>query len=276
MIPDVAEPVIRQLIEARGRLHSGTSTILDIGSSYGINAAIHRFPVNFGSLCRRYACREVMELDTEEMIRLDRHFYASWPDTGIGRFIGLDVSEPAIRYANAVGLHAAGVTMDLEAGALSASDADVIAPANILLSTGAVGYVTNRTYDRLLGATKTRPWVISFVLRMFPYDDFAATFAERGMVTEKLAGSAFVQRRFQDEGEFERSLSVLKARSIDTAGLEADGLFVAELYVSRPEADAKAMPLDDIVTVTSGRFRSFGSRYVQIGQQDGGRIAMQA
>ena len=153
MIPDVAEPIIRQLIEARARLHGDASTILDIGCSYGINAAIHRFPVNFASLCQRYARREMMELDTEEIIRLDRHFYASWPEGGLGRFIGLDSSGPAIRYANAVGLHAAGVAADLEAGPLSAADAAVIAPANMLLSTGAVGYVTDRTYRRLLDAT---------------------------------------------------------------------------------------------------------------------------
>src|SRR5690606_3476055 len=181
---------------------------------------------------------EVMELDAQEMIRLDRHFYASWPEIGVGRFIGLDISDPAIRYANAVGLHDAGVAADLESGPLSAADAAVIAPANVLLSTGAVGYVSHRTYGRLLDALPTQPWVISFVLRMFPYDQFIDMFAERGMTTEKLAGSTFVQRRFRDEGEFERSLDALKSRGIDTSGFEADGLFQAELFVSRPKAEA--------------------------------------
>src|SRR3546814_1699912 len=78
------------------------------------------------------------------------------------------------------------------------------------------------------------------------------------MMTEKLAGSTFVQRRFRNEEEFERSLGALKARGIDTSGFEADGLFQAELFVSRPEADARAMPLEDIVTVTSGRFGNLG------------------
>lgn len=276
MIPDVAEPVIRQLLDARSRHYGDSNTILDIGCSYGINAAIHRFPVNFASLHQRYARREMMQLDAEEMIRLDRNFYESWPDVGMGRFIGLDISGPAIRYANAVGLHANGVVADLESHPLSASDAAIIAPANILLSTGAVGYVTDQTYGKILGTVKTPPWIISFVLRMFPYDGFIAAFAERGMVTEKLAGSTFVQRRFRNEEEFERSLAALRARDIDTSGFEADGLFQAELFVSRPEADARAMPLDDIVTVTSGRFGSLGSRYVEVGQDDEARIAMEA
>ena len=276
MIPDVAEPVIRQILDARARYRGDENTVLDIGCSYGINAAIHRFPVNFGCLHQRYARREMMELEAEEMIRLDRHFYSSWPEIGAGRFIGLDISEPAIRYANEVGLHMNGVAADLESGPLSASDAAIIAPANVLLSTGAVGYVTHRTYGRLLDALPSQPWIISFVLRMFPYDHFIAAFAERGMVTEKLVGSTFVQRRFRDEEEFERSLEALKARDIDTSGFEADGLFQAELFVSRPEADARAMPLDDIVTVTSGRFGTFGARYVQVGQENDTRIAMEA
>ncbi len=276
MIPDVAEPIIRQLIDARARLHGDPSTVLDIGCSYGINAAIHRFPVNFASLRQRYARREMMEPDAQELIRLDRHFYASWPEIGTGRFIGLDVSASAIHYAGAVGLHHAGVAADLETGELSAADAAIIAPANVLLSTGAVGYVTDRTYRKVFDAVAAKPWIISFVLRMFPYDDFIEMFAERGMVTEKLTGSTFVQRRFHDEREFELSLAQLKARGIDPAGLEADGLFVAELFVSRPEADVRAMPLDDIVTVTSGRFSTFGSRYVEVGEPDDRRIAMEA
>lgn len=275
MIPDVAEPIIRQLFDARARYHGDENTVLDIGCSYGINAAIHRFPVNFASLRQRYARREMMELDAEELIRLDRSFYSSWPEVGLGRFIGVDISEPAIRYANAVGLHTNGIAVDLESGPLLARDAAVIAPANVLLSTGAVGYVTDRTYGKLLDALTTQPWIISFVLRMFPYDRFIAAFAERGMVTEKLTGSTFVQRRFRDEEEFERSLNALKAHGIDTSGFEADGLFQAELFVARPEADAKAMPLDDIVTVTSGRCGTFGARYVQVGQEDDIRIAME-
>src|SRR3546814_13921344 len=89
---------------------------------------------------------------------------------------------------------------------------------------------------------------------MFPYDQFISAFAERGMMTEKLAGSTFVQRRFRNEEAFERSLGALKARGIDTSGFEADGLFQAELFVSRPAADARAMPSAGISTVINGRF----------------------
>src|SRR3546814_4914644 len=86
------------------------------------------------------------------------------------------------------------------------------------------------------------------------------------MMTEKLAGSTFVQRPFRNEEAFERSLGALKARGIDTSGFEADGLFQAELSVSRPEADARAIPLEDIVTVPTRPFVNVGARDVPVGQ----------
>ena len=268
-VPDVAEPVIRQILAAKAVASGWNPTVLDIGSSYGINAATHRFPVNFSSLRQRYARREMVEIEAEEMARLDRHFYASWPEIGIGRFIGLDISEPAIRYANRAGLHIDGVVANLETDTLSARGATVIAPVDVLLSTGSIGYVTERTYDTLLDAVSSSSWVISFVLRMFPYDGFIESFARRGLVTERLRGATFVQRRFRDEAEFEQTLASLEAQGIDPTGIESEGLFQAELFLSRPEADVRAAPLDDIVSVTSGGFKSFGPRYLQVEHEDG-------
>jgi hypothetical protein len=276
MIPDVAEPIIRQILAAKAAMYGASPTVLDVGCSYGINAATHRFPVNFTSLRQRYARREMMEIDAREMARLDRNFYESWPEGGIGRFIGLDASESAIRYANDAGLHMDGIAADLEANALSARDAAVLAPVDVLLSTGAIGYVTARTYRKLLDAVTGTPWIVSFVLRMFPYQGFIDAFAERGLVTERFTGATFVQRRFRDEEEFGKCLASLEAQGIDPRGIESEGLFQAELFLSRPAADAQAMPLEDIVTVSSGRFNSFGARFVQVENGDGRRVAMEA
>src|SRR5690606_35120733 len=160
----------------------------------------------------RYARHEMASLSSEELARLDRHFYAGWPDIGVARFIGVDISAPAIRYASQVGLIAQGVVADLENNALGAQDAAVIRNANVILSTGGVGYVTERTYRQLLPACGEAPWVVSFVLRMFPYDRLAETLSEFGLVTERLSGATFVQRRFRDVEEFEQSLSVLASR----------------------------------------------------------------
>jgi SAM-dependent methyltransferase len=275
MIPDVAEPVIRQILTARAQRLKRRPQVLDIGCSYGINAAVHRFPLTFGTLRSRYARREMMAVSAEEVARLDCNFYASWPDTGVARFIGLDVSEPAIRYAKQVGLIDKGVVADLERDPLTPAAADIIRQADVLLSTGAVGYVTERTYRSLLGTLARPPWVVSFVLRMFPYEEMQRTLDRFGLVTEHLAGVTFVQRRFRDIAEFERSLGALADRGVDTAGFEADGLFQADLYVSRPREDVQAARLDEIVTVTSGRNRPVGTRYVQVETDEGMQIGLE-
>lgn len=263
MIPDVAEPIIRQLLDARANLHRQKNVVIDVGCSYGINAAIQRFPVSFRYLQQRYAGREMMEMPSEELIKLDRAFYSSWPELRSTEFIGLDAAAAAIGYANRTGLHVNGVAADLEAGDLKAADAAIIAPANVVLSTGSIGYVTHRTYEKVLDALQVQPWVISFVLRMFPYEEFISAFAARGMVTEKLPGSTFVQRRFCNEEEFKRSLKTLESRGIDPTGCETDGLFRAELFVSRPKSDVEALPLESIVTVTSGRVKDLGVQYAR-------------
>ena len=275
MIPDLAEPVVRQILAALQRRRETQPTVLDVGCSYGINAAVHRFPLGFPALRNRYARHEMTALSSAELASLDRNFYASWPEVGSARFLGLDVSAPAIRYAKNVGLIDDGVIADLEESPLSAADAAIISRANVVLSTGAVGYVTEKTYRKLLDAMPTPPWVISFVLRMFPFDKLAQALEEYGLVTEKLAGATFVQRRFRDVHEFESSLEALAARGIDTTGMEADGLFQADLFLSRPAQDVAAERLEDIVTISSGRDRQVGTRYVQVETGDGMQIALE-
>lgn len=275
MIPDIAEPVIRQILAAKAQADGADPVVLDVGCSYGINAAVHRFPLTFDTLRRRYARRELAALSSADMTNYDRNFFAAWPSTGLGRFLGLDISEPAIQYAKDVGLLDDGVAADLETDSLTPKQAEIVARANVLLATGSVGYVTEKTYGKLLGAMNHSPWVISFVLRMFPYEPLAKVFAERGLVTERLQGATFLQRRFRDVEEFERTIATLEERGIDTAGFESEGLFQADLFLSRPEADARALPLEELVTVTSGRHKTLGTRYVHVKTEDGMQIALE-
>ncbi|MCP3468092.1 class I SAM-dependent methyltransferase [Bradyrhizobium sp. CCGUVB23] len=274
MIPDVAEPVVRQILAAKASATGLKPVVLDIGCSYGINAAVHRFPLTFGGLRHRYARREMRAISSEALVRLDRNFYAAWPDVGLARFIGLDVSAPAISYATDVGLLEQGIVADLEKEALSTDSARVLRSTDVILSTGCIGYVTEKTFSKILDATK-RPWIISFVLRMFPFDSLAATFAKRGLATERLTGATFIQRRFRDAEEFECCLASLAALGVDASGLESEGLFHADLILSRPEADVRAMPLEDIVTVASGRGRPIGPRYVHVDGNEGLQVALE-
>ena len=276
MIPDVAEPVVRQILGAWSGRAGRDPVVLDVGCSYGINAAVNRYPLGVSDLRHRYSRREIMALTSGETRALDCAYYAGWPEISRARFLGLDVSRPAVDYARSVGLIDHGVVANLESDPLRPEDAQVLGQADVILSTGAVGYVTEKTFAPLVDALKTPPWVISFVLRMFPYDGLEAAFARRGMVTERLRGATFVQRRFRDAEEFQKTLAAVEARGLDPSGLEGDGLLQAELFLSRPEADARALPLDRMVTVASGRNRASSARFVRIEAAGGTRIGLEA
>lgn len=267
-IPDLAKPIFRRLAAEFRIRHGRSATILDLGSSYGINAALFRFPVSVDMLRRRYARREMMALTAAEVHEYDRHYFRSWPRTQKEQIIALDVSKPAVDYACAVGLADECIAFDFE-GAAAAHDVTLkLADVDMIISTGAVGYVTEKTFGALLDASGRTPWVASFCLRMFDYAPIAKHLERFGLVTEKLKSAAFVQRRFQDEDEARQVLGILEQRGIDPTGLESEGLLVAELYVSRPPELVAEKPLDEIVRVVSGRNLSLGPRLVQV-QRDG-------
>jgi hypothetical protein len=269
-IPDLAKPIFRQIASAFRKIKGRNAAILDLGSSYGINAALFRYPISVDMLRRRYARREMMALSSARVRELDRKYFESWPRAQEERIIAVDVSKPAVDYAVEVGLADEAIAHDFEQGA-PPEIAQRLADVDMIISTGAVGYVTEKTFDALLSSMARTPWVVSFCLRMFDYGQIAARLAQDGLVTEKLSSAAFVQRRFQDEDEARQVLDVLRDRGLDASGLESEGILFAELFVSRPEADAEAVPIDKLVRVVSGRNLSFGPRLVQV-KRDGQRL----
>jgi hypothetical protein len=58
-------------------------------------------------------------------------------------------------------------------------------------------------------------------------------------------------------------------------GIESEGLFQADLFLSRPEADVRHQPLEEIVTVTSGRNKTVGPRFVRFETCDGMQVALE-
>jgi SAM-dependent methyltransferase len=284
MIPDLARPVIRQLLSARAAravLHSGQQRpasklkVLDVGCSYGINAAMHKYPVTVSTLNRRYTRREMKLIAPEELIHLDGHYYASWPDIGVANFIGLDASQPAVDYGQAVGLLESGVVRNLEQDELSAEEQARIADTDVILSTGCIGYVTEVTYQKLIQALPNKPWVISFVLRMFPYEPFIRVLADHGLVTEKLTSTSFAQRRFRDADEFQSTLQVLRERGVDPSGIESQGLLHAELWVSRPAEEVQKRPLAKLLTISNSLSHGTGARYVMVEQGGSNYVVME-
>lgn len=254
VIPHLAQPIFSQLIRARAETQSEPVTVLDLGSSYSVNGALMKYALRYQTLRERYTSPALQGVDSAELLRLDRHFYQSWPRTGDHRVIALDISENAVRYAQDCAAADLGIAINLEEHDPSPEQAAALADVDLIMSTGCVGYVSSKTFRRLAQVTKKGrvPWVVSFVLRMFPYDDIAASLAQQGLVTERFESATFVQRRFANRDEMEATILAVERRGLDTRGHEAEGLYHADLFISRPADEIERMPLQKLVTVVSG------------------------
>jgi len=264
IIPEIAAPVLLQVVERLIRSKGRPVTILDVGCSYGNLAAVMRYGLTVGQLRDRYAAAPLQALGSHHLASYDAHYFAGWPRREDMQFIGLDCSAEAIAYALKVGLIDEGLVIDLETNALNGRARSVVSNVDLIVSTGAVGYISEKTFAELLKAFPPghEPWIASFVLRMFDYKNIAETIGQHGLETERLDEVTFVQRRFRDDAELEDTLRLIQARGIDPAGKETEGVYHAELFVSRPPVDIGKASLRDIVrpAAVSSRGAVLGSR----------------
>ncbi|MFC9994825.1 class I SAM-dependent methyltransferase [Nocardia sp. NPDC127526] len=229
-IPELAKPHFEQLLaDHRAGTGIAAPTVLDLGCSYGVNAALLRLDMTMAELATHYR-----DCGTGDLVEHDRKLLAARDRLPGVRFIGMDSSAPALDYARTAGFLHATVHADLETADPTETQRRTLATADLVISTGCVGYITDRTLLRVAGAHGGKlPWMAHFVLRMFSFEPIAARLAALGYRTERAPG-AFRQRRFASPDEQAQVLQTLEAAGIDPAGLESDGWLYAQLYLSRP------------------------------------------
>ena len=250
-IPGAAKPIFQNLISHLRRHRDDTVHVLDLGCSYGVNAALLKHDMSMEDLYDHWGQPGLSDATPEELVAYDRRFFDSLDDTDDIEVVGLDQAKNAIGFAEDTGLLDAGFAIDLEAEPLPSMAVADLAPTDLMVSTGCVGYVTEKSFERLMPAvTKGEaPWLANFVLRLFPFDAIKETLEEQGYVTEKLEGMTFVQRRFASTDEQARVLEQLQELGIDPTGKESEGHLLAEFYLSRPYADAMRQPMDQLALV---------------------------
>ena len=247
-IPQLAKPYFAKLIEdhREARRAAGTNgatrrgarserlTVVDVGCSYGVNATLLRCDASIDELYERYGAPDAAALSRDELIARDREFVRSRSPVDAPRFVGLDASAPALDYATAAGLLDESVHADLERDDPTDAQRAVLGAADLVVSTGCLGYVTEKTVRRIAeSAGGPLPWMAHFVLRMFPYAPVADSLSELGYETVHVEG-VFKQRRFVSEQEQALVLDSLADIGVDPTGLESDGWFYAQLHISLP------------------------------------------
>jgi hypothetical protein len=222
--------------------------VLDLCCSYGVNAALLNHHLTLNSLYDRYCSPELAALATDELITADRAFYGERRQEFPVPVLGIDIAEQAVVYAQKVGLHWAGSSENLETQERSGLLSHLLTQVNLITVTGGIGYITERTFDRVLqhAANTANCWVAAFALRWVNYKRIAKTFAHYGLTTEKLPGRTFRQRRFASDDERHYVLHELAGLGIDPTGKEADGWYHANFYLSYP-AERKLPSLHQLV-----------------------------
>ena len=249
-IPANAKPLFQKLI-SRLRHQRGQEEVcvLDLGCSYGVNAALLKHDLSMDELYDHWTQDELARVTPEEMIEMDQQFFAGMPDPENLKVIGIDQAENAVAFAEEIGLVDEGLPINLEQETLPVDARHDIVPVDLMISTGCVGYVTEKSFEQLMQPlTERQPaWIANFVLRMFPFDRIERALRRWGYRTEKLAGQYFRQRKFASAEEQEQVVEQLRSRDVDPTGLEAEGQFVAEFYLSRPEEEAREFPLRQLL-----------------------------
>ncbi|HEX5494289.1 MAG TPA: class I SAM-dependent methyltransferase [Mycobacteriales bacterium] len=255
-IPQHAQPVFAALLAARddqqdddGQAAHDGGSVLDVCCSYGVNAALLRCELTLDDIVAHYHEPSLAGLSPAELAESDRSFYAEHQRPNAPRTVGLDAAPNAVSYGCRAGLLDTGLVENLEIEEPSPRLAETLSDVGLITTTGGVGYITHRTFDRLLRVAPADrpPWVATFVLRMFAYDQIAETLERHGLVTEALSDVTFPQRRFASAHERRATVEVLRAAGLDPAREQEEGTYQAVFYLSRPAEDVAAEPLDELL-----------------------------
>ncbi|KAH0422074.1 hypothetical protein CcaCcLH18_13022 [Colletotrichum camelliae] len=238
-IPQQALPFVERILELSAPSEGGGDVkprkLLDVCCSYGINAALLRYDLTLDALSDHLASSP--KQSGRDQIISDKRFFASKLTRPEVEVLGLDIAPEAIAYAVKTGLLKDGWTENLETSEPSLSLREGLRNVELVVCTGGVGYVGASTFSRIANAAgdSSKLWMVTFVLRVFSFDEITDVLEEKhGLVTEKVPGQLFRQRRFTSREEQSAAVADVRARGLDTKGLEEDGWFYAECYVTRP------------------------------------------
>ena len=236
--------------------------ILDLGCSYGVSGALLKTDCSYQELAKffRYETSSEYSSCVTESKR--------WLESHVGRedveVVGFDSSAEAIRFATASRMIDKGITRNLEENEseLTEDERSLIRQCDVLLSTGVIGYVTEKTVSPILdefGHDVRGPLgavAIMSVLELFDPEPIAESFAEHGYRFGQLP-IRMPQRRFVDEEEREGVLAALRDRGEPTAVQDSeDHMFASLCVAAHPQSfEVLAKRMSDVAEALPAKVR---------------------
>lgn len=210
--------------------------ILDVGCSYGMGSAFVKYGCSFEELASFYRSRAPEDYEScATAMRAWLNVIRPKVDATV---VGMDISENALKFAFDSGLIDCGITRNLEEEDLSADEQAWVESCNLLVCTGAIGYVGSPTFDRILAHLgkgrndRSGPVAVMTVLRMFDPSDVRESFEKAGWAFQRVDNIRLPQRAFADADEQADVTDVIRRRGLDPEGWESLGVMYADLYVA--------------------------------------------
>ncbi|MFQ5920495.1 MAG: hypothetical protein ACE5JV_00585 [Nitrososphaerales archaeon] len=230
--------------------------ILDIGSSYGINSCLLIYDLTMSDLDDFFLNRG--EAPTKEEAR---RFFRSLPKRNPHfKFYLVDISSPALRFAEDMGLCTQAFDLNLEQDEMSSSTSLLLGGVDMVIATGCVGYIGYKSFTKLFEAIKNqtsskeyrderdissgivpKPLFAFSLLRIYSILEIQKVFENYGFVLLKSEIPPFRQRQFYDEQEKIKTISLLKEKRVVTTNLEDEGFYYADLYIGAPKEQKYAL-----------------------------------
>ena len=214
--------------------------MLDVGCSYGMGSAFVRHGCSFDEIVAFFASRAPM--DYPSCCAAMRKWLNVIPPVWDMRCIGMDRATQAIEFGLHAGLLDGGIGRNLEDPAVHPTETDLkwFRSCNLLVSTGAIGYVTETTLSKVLphlGADHPDgfgPLSVITILRMFDIEPIISVFEQSGLCLTSVPGIRLPQRNFADNAEQISVRRLLHEKGINTRNYEDEGMLYADLFVAAP------------------------------------------
>lgn len=219
--------------------------MLDLGCSYGVGSALVKYGFSFAEIADFFSHHSE---NYGESVEDTRDWLKDHGDAQALTCVGADASAEAIKFAAEAGLLDAGIAQDMEQDQrLNPEDCALMQKCNLLISTGAIGYVGERTLNTILqqlgkqGSSPHGPYTVVTILRMFDPAPVTKTFAAHGYQFAPVPGVHLRQRRFHDEAEQAETMQLARQRGLEVDEFEGRGYLYADLFVGAPAGDLPAL-----------------------------------
>ncbi len=243
-IPNETKPLYLSIVDQLYSQLKRPLNILDIGSSYGINSALMTFDLTMEDLDAFF-----LKSDKPPSREESEEFFSKQPkkDKRLN-FYQIDISSPALKFSEDVGLCKGSLCVNLETETPKIPNNFV--PIDMVIATGCVGYIGYKAFSRLFeffqqennGSEMNSMPVFAFsLMRLFPIEKIQKTFEHYDFSLMKSKITPIPQRHFYSEDEKNNTVAILKERGIKTEELEDKGYYYADFYVGNPKTQQKEL-----------------------------------